>query len=145
MDDFSPLSVWLKRIETQLNDSQKRRLTQRISTKLKQSMARRIKSQVSPSGARFVPRKHDHKRSIRRGAMFQRLPKLIKNVYSSTHAEVGFAGHTATVMEVHQFGKVAKPSPNARAIAYPVRETVGFSPEDEQLIIKEIENFFNAL
>ena len=145
MSDLSELSVWLKRINEQLSESQKRQITQRIATRLKQSMARRIKSQVAPSGARFTPRKRDHKRSIRRGAMFQRLPGLIKTAYSSTHAEVGFSGRTAKVMEVHQYGKVAKPSPNTRAVAYPVRETVGISPEDEQLIIKEVENFFMNL
>ena len=141
MSDFSELGIWLQRINEQLDDNGKRRLTQRISQKLKRSLATRIRSQVSPDGGSFPPRKRDHARSIRRGAMFQRLPRMIKTAYTSSHAEVGYVGNTARVMKVHQYGLTARPSPITRAVRYPVRETVGFSNEDEQMIIEEIKGF----
>lgn len=141
MSDFSELSVWLQRIDEQLGDDGKRRLMRQIATKLKQKMAQRIRAQRDPNGAGFIPRKRNHKRAIRRGALFQRLPRMIKTAYSSSHAEVGFAGRTATVMRVHQEGGRAAPAPGQTPVSYPVRQTVGFSSEDEQMIIEEIRNF----
>lgn len=151
MSDFSELTAWLKRIDEQLDDNGKRQLNQRIATKLKQQWSRRIRSQIDPSGAGFVPRKVKSRRfrtkqnRIKTGAMFIRAAGMLKTAYSSHHAEIGFAGRLAQIMAVHQYGQVAKPSPNVRAVQYAKRETVGFSSEDEQLIIEEIENFFMNL
>lgn len=141
MSDMNALADWLTRIEQQLDDSQKRRLTRQLATRLRQNMVKRIRAQRDPSGNAFVPRKRDHIRAIRRGALFQRLPRMIKTAYSSTHAEVGFAGRTATVMAVHQYGLTARPSPTSRAVAYPIRQTVGFGQDDEQIIITTIKDF----
>ena len=149
MSDFSGLTDWLKRIDEQLDDNAKSQLTQRIATKLKQQWSRRIRSQIDPSGAGFVPRKAKSRRyqsqRIKTGAMFIRASRMLKTAYSAHHAEIGFVGRLAQIMAVHQYGQVAKPSPNARAVQYAQRETVGFSSEDEQLIIDEIENFFMNL
>lgn len=141
MSNFSELGVWLQRIEHQLDDDGKRRLMRVIATKAKQKMTQRIRSQRDPNGAGFVPRKRDHVRSIRRGAMFQRLPRMIKTAYSASHAEVGFAGRTATVMRVHQDGGSAAPAKGMPPVRYAVRQTVGWSSEDEQMIIEEMRKF----
>lgn len=77
--------------------------------------------------------------------MFTKTPRLLKTAYSTSHAEIGFAGRMAQIMAVHQYGQVARPSPTVRPVQYAVRETVGFSSEDEQLIIEEFENFFMNL
>lgn len=151
MNDFSELTVWLQRINEQLDDDGKRQLMHRIATKLKQRWAQRIRSQVDPSGAGFVPRKAKNRRfrgqigRIKTGAMFVRASGMLKTAYSSSHAEVGFSGRLAQIMAVHQYGQVAKPSRNVRAVKYAQRETVGWSAEDEQLLIEEFENFFANL
>ena len=77
--------------------------------------------------------------------MFTRASRMLKTAYSAQHAEIGFAGRMAAIMAVHQYGQVARPSPTVRPVQYAVRETVGFSSEDEQLIIEEFENFFTNL
>ncbi len=140
-NDLQPLETWLKNIAQSLSDSEKRQLSRRIASKLKQIMARRIRSQKDPSGAKFTPRKRDQRGRIRRGALFQRLPRLIKTAYNSSKAEVGFKGRTAKIMEVHQYGLTAKPSRRQDPVRYPVRETVGFSDDDIDVIKKEIEKF----
>lgn len=151
MSDFSGLTEWLRRIDEQLDEGQKQALMRRIATRIKQQWSQRIRSQVDPSGAGFVPRKAKPRRFLRQyrriktGAMFTKTPRLLKTAYSPNHAEIGFAGRMAAIMAVHQYGQVAKPSLNARAVQYAVRETVGFSPEDEQIIIEEFEQFFNNL
>lgn len=140
-DNFDELAHWLERVSQQLDDNQKRKLNRRISTKLRTVWVQRIKAQKDPDGRPFTPRKRDQRGSIRRGAMFKRLPKMLKTAYSSTHAEIGFAGRTAEVMAVHQFGKTIKPNPNSKPTRYPVRETVGWSDDDQELIINEIREF----
>lgn len=149
MSDFGELTPWLQRIDEQLNDSQKSRLMQRISTKIKQKWSQRIRSQRDPSGAGFVPRKAKSRnfrtKRVKTGAMFTRASRMLKTAYSAHHAEIGFAGRLAQIMAVHQYGQVARPSPTVRPVQYAVRETVGFSSEDEQLIIEEFENFFMNL
>ena len=82
---------------------------------------------------------------VKTGAMFTRASRMLKTAYSTHHAEIGFAGRLAQIMAVHQYGQVARPSPTVHPVQYAVRETVGFSSEDEQLIIEEFENFFMNL
>ena len=149
MSDFSGLTDWLQRIDTQLDDGQKQALMRRITTRLKQQWSQRIRSQVDPSGAGFIPRKAKGRKfrskRVKTGAMFTKTPRLLKTAYSTSHAEIGFAGRMAAIMAVHQYGQVARPSPTVHPVQYAVRETVGFSSEDEQLIIEEFENFFMNL
>ena len=149
MSDFSGLTDWLQRIDTQLDDGQKQALMRRITTRLRQQWSQRIRSQVDPSGAGFIPRKAKGRKfrskRVKTGAMFTKTPRLLKTAYSTSHAEIGFAGRMAAIMAVHQYGQVARPSPTVRPVQYAVRETVGFSAEDEQLIIEEFEQFFMNL
>ena len=149
MSNFSGLTDWLQRIDTQLDDGQKQALMRRIATRLRQQWSQRIRSQIDPSGAGFIPRKAKGRKfrskRVKTGAMFTKTPRLLKTAYSTNHAEIGFAGRMAAIMAVHQYGQVARPSPTVRPVQYAVRETVGFSSEDEQLIIEEFENFFMNL
>lgn len=140
-DNFDELAPWLERINQQLDANQKRKLNRRISTKMRTAWKRRIKAQKDPDGRKFTPRKRDQARSIRRGAMFKRLPKMLKTAYSSRHAEIGFSGRTAEVMKVHQFGQTIKPNENSKPTRYAVRETIGWSDDDKKLIINEIKKF----
>lgn len=140
-DNFDELASWLERINQQLDANQKRKLNRRISTKMRTAWKRRIKAQKDPDGRKFTPRKRDQAGSIRRGAMFKRLPKMLKTAYSSRHAEIGFSGRTAEVMKVHQFGQTIKPNENSKPTRYPVRETIGWSDDDKKLIINEIKDF----
>ena len=149
MSDFSGLTDWLQRIDTQLDDGQKQALMRRITTRLRQQWSQRIRSQVDPSGAGFIPRKAKGRKfrgkRVKTSAMFTRASRMLKTAYSTHHAEIGFAGRMAQIMAVHQYGQVARPSPTVHPVQYAVRETVGFSSEDEQLIIEEFENFFMNL
>lgn len=140
-DNFDELTTWLNRINQQLSPQQKIRLNRQISIKMRTVWKRRIKAQKDPDGKRFSPRKRDQAGSIKRGAMFQRLPKMLKTAYSSKHAEIGFAGRTAEVVAVHQYGKTIKPNPNSKPTRYPVRKTIGWSGDDKELIINEIKDF----
>lgn len=140
-DNFDELAPWIERINQQLSPQQKTRLNRQISTKMRTVWKRRIKAQKDPDGQRFTPRKRDQVGSISRGAMFQRLPKMLKTAYSSKHAEIGFAGRTAEVMAVHQFGKTIRPNPKSKPTRYPIRETLGWSEDDKKLIVDTIKDY----
>lgn len=140
-DNFDELAPWIDRIGKQLSPNETRTLNRLIATKIRTNWKRRIKAQKDPDGRRFKPRKRSQVGSIREGAMFKRLPKMLKTAYSSRHAEIGYSGRTAEVMAVHQYGKTIKPNENSKPTRYPVRETVGWSDEDKKLIINEIKDF----
>lgn len=136
MSELQPLADWLNRINEQLNDDQRRMLTRKISVAVRQNWAKRIRSQQDPNSASFTPR-----RNRNRGAMFRHAPRMLKNIYTSNKAEIGFAGQYAKIMEVHQYGLTINPSPTARATTYDVRETVGFSDDDVKIIEKQMQDF----
>ena len=140
-DNFDELVPWINRISKQLSPNERRTLNRRIATKVRTNWKRRIKAQKDPDGRSFTPRKRDQPGSIRSGAMFKRLPKLMKTAYSSSHAEIGFAGRSAEVMRVHQFGQTIKPSEDSKPTRYAIRETVGWSNEDKQLIVDTIKDY----
>lgn len=147
MADFDALSEWLSSISDRLSDDERTVLLRRIAQTLKSRHAQRIASNTAPSGAKFIPRKKKsgkfraQKGKIKRGAMFKRSSRLLKTVYSSTHAEIGYNGRIADIMSVHQYGLTIRPSPSMSPTTYAVREVVGFGDEDIEFIKAEIERF----
>lgn len=137
MSELQPLADWLNQIAEHFDDRQKRVLTRKISQAVKKNWAKRIRNQQNPNGARFAPR-----RNRNRGAMFRHAPRMLKTAYNADKAEIGFDGRYAKIMEVHQYGQTIQPSDNARATTYDVRETVGFSVEDEETIQKIVNEVF---
>mgnify|MGYP003742984295 CR=1 FL=1 len=139
MDAIVGLNHWLDQIALRLEPGQRRELMRRLAQGLRVRHRDRIKQQRDPDGYRFIPRKRNHIGRIKRqGALFQNIGKQLKTEYSSDHAAVGFGGRTAFVAKVHQEGKTIKPSRYAKATIYPIRETVGFSQDDESWIISEL-------
>lgn len=145
---FDGLANWVNEITQGLDDNEKRKLTRKLASKLRQHWRQRIRSQKDPDGQTFTPRKNPKKRDqrgrIKRGAMFRRLPKLIKTAYSSNHTELGFHGRTAKIVETHHYGLTAQPSKMQDPVRYPVRELVGFSEDDIQLIKETIREFMSG-
>lgn len=142
MDAIVGLNHWLDQIALRLEPGQRRELMRRLAQGLRVRHRDRIKQQRDPDGYRFIPRKRNQIGRIKRqGALFQNIGKQLKTEYSSDHAAVGFGGRTAIVARVHQEGKTIKPSRYAKATIYPIRETVGFSQEDEIYIMKIISDF----
>ncbi|EMO4627631.1 phage virion morphogenesis protein [Enterobacter kobei] len=85
-------------------------------------------------------------KSIRRTAakelpMFQRLRsyRFLKMRADAGGAAVGFDGVAARIARVHQFGLRDQVGPGAFA-KYPVRELLGFTAGDEQMITEQVVN-----
>lgn len=140
MSELQPLADWLNQIAEHFDDRQKRVLTRKISQAVKKNWVKRIRNQQDPNGASFTPRKNRN-----RGAMFRHAPRMLKTVYNAEKAEIGFDGRYAKIMEVHQYGQTVQPSPNARETTYDVRETVGFSADDEEVIKNIVNDVFTNI
>lgn len=142
MDAINGLNHWLDQIALLLEPSQRRELMRRLAQGLRVRFRDRIKQQRDPNGSRFIPRKRDQIGNIKRqGAMFKNIGKQLKTEYSENHAAVGFGGRTGFVASVHQEGKSIRPNKNAKPTRYPIRETVGFSKDDQEWIKSEIQKF----
>lgn len=142
MDAIIGLNHWLDQIALRLEPGQRRELMRRLAQGLRVRHRDRIKQQRDPEGYRFIPRKRNQIGRIKRqGALFQNIGKQLKTEYSSDHAAVGFGGRTAVMASVHQEGKTIKPSRYAKATIYPIRETVGFSQDDEKWVISTINDY----
>lgn len=142
MDAIVGLNHWLDQIALRLEPGQRLELMRRLAQGLRVRHRDRIKQQRDPDGYRFIPRKRNQIGRIKRqGALFQNIGKQLKTEYSSDHAAVGFGGRTAFVAKVHQEGENIKPYRYAKPTQYPIRELVGFSKDDENWIINELQQF----
>ncbi|QNH50168.1 phage virion morphogenesis protein [Acinetobacter venetianus] len=142
MDAINGLNHWLDQVTLLLEPTQRRELMRRLAQGLRVRFRDRIKQQRDPNGHRFIPRKRDQIGNIKRqGTMFKSLGKQLKIDYSENHAAVGFGGRTGFVASVHQEGKSVRPSKYAKPTRYPIRETVGFSKDDQEWIKSEIKKF----
>ncbi len=142
MDAIAGLNHWLDALALRLEPAQRKILMRILAQGLRLRFKDRIKQQNDPDGHRFVPRKRDQIGNIKRqGALFQNIGNQLKTEYSADHAVVGFGGRTATVALVHQDGKTIRPTSTAKPTRYTIRKLVGFSKEDEQWVISEIQKF----
>lgn len=143
MDARIGLERWLQPLLAKLEPQAKRTLTRQIAQALRLRFKDRIAQQKDPDGIAFVPRKRNQIGNIKRqGAMFQRLPRQLKIRYTKDQAEVGFAGRDAFVAKVHQQGLTTRPSQKSRPTQYAVRKLVGFGKEDEEWVMRMVEDYF---
>ena len=80
---------------------------------------------------------------IRSGAMFTKIPRQLRTVYSSEQAAVGFTGRIASVARIHQYGLRDRPSRNQQPVSYPQRELLGFSQDDQAWIMQKIQELIS--
>lgn len=145
-DNLDQLTRTLAAMVADLSPANCRKTAMAIATKLRNSNAERIGRNVSPDGEKFEPRKiqktQSNKKSLRtksgkikaKAAMFQKLKKLrhLTRRATSDSAIVGFLKNsTARIALVSQYGQTDRILRNSnRKVKYPVRQLLGFGPED---------------
>lgn len=139
MDDLSALEDWATPLIARLDPAQRHILTRRVAQDLRRSQARRIAAQRQPDGSAFVPRSSKNLRGkagrIKR-QMFSKLrtAKHLKIQTDENGLAIGFLGRVARIARVHQEGLTDRVSRNGPDYKYPVRELLGFSGADRELI-----------
>lgn len=156
MDDLSYLPEHLQRIIDGLSDGELNKLKRQIATKLRQSQSKRIASQQNADGSSYAPRKVQQTLPGRRPKRVRRMMmQKLKNIsqmrieHNSAGFSIAYGGRMAGIASVHQFGLTSIVSAKRGTSAvYPVRELLGISDEDRQMIdemvLEFVESAFNG-
>lgn len=141
-DPLDRLADWSTPLLQALQPSQQRHLVRAIARDLRRGQAQRIAAQRNPDGSPYEPRKN----AIRatkgriRAQMFRKI-KNTAHLKAETNAEgaaVAITGRAARIARIHQEGLRDKVSPRGPTIQYPVRQLLGFTPEDRERVRDQI-------
>ncbi|MDN4056335.1 phage virion morphogenesis protein [Massilia sp. YIM B02763] len=146
MDDLYVLEDWLGGLLSQLSPAERRRAAIDVGRELRRSQQKRIVQQRNPDGTAYEPRKarqfmrnarlREKAGRIKRKAMFAKLrtARFMKVEADSSGVSVGFAGRVARLARVHQEGQTAEVTRGGPSHTYPVRQLLGFTEADQEMI-----------
>jgi len=144
--DLQALEKWMEPFLEKLEASERRKLFKRIATGLRNRQAARISEQHNPDGSKFEPRKHRRKkgRIKRQMKMFLRLrmARHLQARSTDNAAGAGFKGMAAKIARVHIEGLSDEVTPGGPLYRYPIRKLLGFSDDDRDFILEELNNHF---
>lgn len=136
---MSYLPEHLGRIIDGLSDGQMLKLKKTLAQKVRNNQKKRITAQQNVDGSTYTPKKPQRKRKGRRVRKKMmntiKLARHMKIEQSREGFAIGYVGRMAQVAEVHQYGLTARLNAKTGvSAAYPVRELLGISDEDKQMI-----------
>jgi phage virion morphogenesis protein len=138
---FTQLEEWAAALLARLSPAEQRAVNLKVAAALRRSQAARIAAQRNPDGTPYQPRRarknlRGKKGRIKKRAMFARLRTNAHLKARATPGDitVGFFGRVARIARVHQRGLKDRPAPGMPDVQYPVRELLGFTDDDIELI-----------
>lgn len=150
MADDGPLDPLFERIAdlvVGIEPGQRRKVARGIGNDLRSSMRRRLRDNIKPDGAPMIARKRPRRlrdttpeplrAQVKR--MFLKAGKKLKVEAREDGVSMGFRGHDARIMGVHQYGgrdNVA--GAGSTKADYPAREPMGLSNEDRERILDRV-------
>ena len=149
MNEFKPFDDRLAGLIAALSPASRRRMAADIAKKLRASQQRRIKMQKAPDGTPYAARKRQPVRGKKgrvKREMFAKLRtnRFMKATGRDDAAVVEFAGKVQRMAQVHQYGLKDKPGRNSEPMLYEVRQLLGFSQCDTQLIGDMVFEFLSS-
>ncbi|RQR78689.1 phage virion morphogenesis protein [Burkholderia sp. Bp9015] len=145
-DNLNLLESFVGGLLGKLDERGRRVASRDIAQVLRRSQQTRIAAQRNTDGSTYESRKHrvkpggktlrDKRGRIKRTAMFMKLrtATYLKMQSDAAGLTIGFAGRVARVARVHQFGEIDRVAPRGVEYKYPVRELLGITAEDRELI-----------
>lgn len=139
------LEHWVEPLLQRLSNAERRKLTRSLAVGLRRRQADRIKAQLNPDDTPFEkrkPRKADKRGRIKKSAaMFTTLRQLrhLKIASDSDSAAVGFNGRSAAIARIHQQGQLARVGPGGPLYQYPIRKLLGFSNDDRDWLLQQLQ------
>ena len=150
MAELSYLPEHLGRIIDGLSDGQTLKLKKTLAQKLRKNQKKRITAQQNVDGSSYTPKKPQRKRKGQR--VRKKMMNTIKNAkhmkieHSKEGFAVGYVGRMAQVAEVHQYGLTARvDAKRGTSAAYPVRELLGISDDDRQMIDEMVLEYLDGI
>lgn len=147
MDDLTALEEWAGTLLAQLEPAARRKVAVDVGRELRRSQQQRIKAQANPDGSPYAPRKprlflrnaklrEKEGRIKRRAQMFAKLrtARYLKVEVDGAGLAIGFAGRAARLARVHQDGETSEVTRGGRSYKYPVRQLLGFTEADREMI-----------
>lgn len=141
MDDLNALEQWAGVMLAKLGKAGSRAAAVDIARELRRSQQARIKAQQNANDSPYAPRKKaKHLRGksgrIKRAAMFAKLrtARFLKMETDSSGLAIGFSGRVARLARIHQDGETAEVAPGGPRYKYPVRQLMGFTQADREMI-----------
>lgn len=138
-NDLSALEDWAGALLAKLSAAERRKLNQDIARDLRRSQQQRIAEQRNPDGSAYAPRKPRKNLRGKKGRIKRMFAKLsqakhLKLQSSSEAIAIGFAGRTARLARVHQYGLRDRAARGAPDTQYDRRQLLGLTDADLDLI-----------
>lgn len=150
MAELSLLTEHLQNVIDGLSDAQMLRLKKTLAQKLRNNQKKRITAQQNVDGSSYAPKKPQRKRKGQR--VRKKMMNTIKNAKHMKIEQhkagfaVGYVGRMAQVAEVHQYGLTARvDAKRGTSAAYPVRELLGISDDDRQMIDEMVLEYVDGI
>lgn len=143
--DLQLVEEWAEPLIRRLQPVQRRRLLMHLARGLRRRQAERIKAQQDPEGKAYAPRKP--RRGRKDGPMFARLrqTKHLKAVADPFGAAVGFAGRSARIARIHSEGGEERLATGGPLVRYPERPLLGYTDDDHDWVMSEVDAYLSAL
>ncbi|MCH4263855.1 MAG: phage virion morphogenesis protein [Serratia liquefaciens] len=138
MSELKPFDDKLAALIASLSPASRRKMAAEIAKQLRASQQQRIKRQRAPSGIPYASRRQPvrGKKGRVKRAMFAKLRtnRYMKAKGSNDDAVVEFVGRVQRMARVHQDGLKDRPTRYSKEVRYDVRELLGFSEADRQIV-----------
>jgi phage virion morphogenesis protein len=146
MDELTALEEWAGLLLAKLDPAGRRKVAVDVARELRRSHQQRIAQQRNPDGSAYDPRKprqvmknarlREKAGRIKRAAMFVKLrtARFLKVETDSSGLAIGFSGRAARLARVHQDGETAEVTRGGKSYKYPVRQLLGFTEAERQMI-----------
>lgn len=139
MSELKPFDDKLAALIASLSPASRRKMAAEIAKQLRASQQQRIKRQQAPNGTPYASRKRQPVRGKQGRVKRTMFAKLRTNRYmkakgSNDDAVVEFVGRVQRMARVHQDGLKDRPTRYSKEVRYDVRELLGFSEADRQIV-----------
>ncbi|VEI69305.1 phage virion morphogenesis protein [Serratia fonticola] len=138
MSELKPFDDKLAALIASLSPASRRKMAAEIAKQLRASQQQRIKRQQAPNGTPYASRRQPvrGKKGRVKRAMFAKLRtnRYMKAKGSNDDAVVEFVGRVQRMARVHQDGLRDRPTRYSKEVRYDIRQLLGFSEADRQIV-----------
>lgn len=153
MTDLSYLPQHLAKIAQGFSPAQMSRLQRQMAIKLRREQSKRITAQQNVDGSSYAPRKPQRPKKGKQGKKVR--AKMMNTIKKAAHLriqqrtdgfDIGYTGRMAQIASVHQYGLTSRvDARRGTTAAYPVRELIGISDENKQMLDEMMIEYFEGV
>lgn len=148
----------LQKIIDGLDDKQMARLRRAVAVKLRTEQRKRITRQENTDGSSYAPRRiRKPLRKMQAKGLAQkkhRIKKMFHKIKQAQHMRIeyrdnsiniGYVGLLGYIANIHQYGLIHNVGKEKTPVRYPIRELLGLTDENIEMVDEEIMNYIEKL